>query len=121
MDVALRLTRGTALRRLDARLVRDGDTRAPLALAASLRVASGALVQIALAPVAAGAAPRRRVVAAGPSGAAEADLWPERAAALDAETRAVLTAAARGAAPPVTALDALALVRTVERLTARLR
>ena len=120
VDLALRLTRGTALRRLDARLVRDA-ARAPVALAASLRVAGGALAQIALTPSEPAAAPRRRVTVAGPAGAAEADLAPERDAVLDAETRAVLAAAARGAAPPVTALDALALVRTVERVLSRLR
>lgn len=120
VDLAACLTRGTSLRRLDARLVRDA-THAPVALAAALRFTSGAYAQIALAPAPGGTAPRRRIVAAAPAGALDADLWPERAAALDAETRAVLDAVARGVPPPVTALDALALVRLLERVTSRLR
>ncbi len=121
VDLAACLTRGTGLRRLDARLVRDA-AHAPVALAAALRFTSGAYAQIALAPAQEGASPRRRVTAAGPGSgpAGHLDLGPERAAALDAETRAVLDAAARGAPPPVTALDALALVRLLERVAARL-
>ncbi len=120
VDLAACLTRGTSLRRLDARLVRDA-ARAPVALAASLRFTSGAYAQIVLTPAPGGTAPRRRIAAATPAGALDADLWPERAAALDAETRAVLAAAATGAPPPVSALDALALVRLLDRVTARLR
>ena len=124
VDLAACLTRGTSLRRLDARLVRDA-AHAPIALAAALRFTSGAYAQIALAPAQEGASPRRRVTAAGPgsglAGTLDLDLGPERAAALDAETRAVLDAVARGVPPPVTALDALALVRLLERVTARLR
>ncbi len=117
VDLAAFLTHTSALRRLDAQLVRGG-ARAPRALAAALRFTSGAYAQLSLVP-----AERRRTKAWGIGSAApfDADLSGPRGDARARETAAFLAAVAAGTAAPFTALDALGLLRLLDRVSTRLR
>jgi predicted dehydrogenase len=117
VDLAAHLARAPALRRLDAQLVR-GAVREPRAFAAALRFTSGAYAQLSLVPA---RARRLRLWGVGGGAPFEADFSGPRDDARARETAAFLGAVQEGRAAPVSALDALGLMRLLDRVGARVR
>ncbi|HYE56863.1 MAG TPA: Gfo/Idh/MocA family oxidoreductase [Rhodothermales bacterium] len=117
VDLAAHLTRAPSLRRLDAQLVR-GAVREPRALAAALRFTSGAYAQLSLVPA---RARRLHLWGVGSGAPFEADFTGTRDDARDRETAAFLAAISERRGAPVSALDALGLMRLLDRVSARVR